>query len=230
MAAFVIDPDAQTVEEVTPDPAMPFLDWVRRELGVPQLAVIPAAENRFAIWVDALALIKPGRTFWAINDADYRYAGKSLVTGLSPEGWPMSFPAEATAATVRAGITFLPSDELLRIDEEIVIGRDEQNRPVPMIARKVVWKGLTEPPAEPAEADAGGGWTIYEREAGGFRAVLYELRDDKLEAMQMVSAAKIEELRRLLPPGLARVEPSETDAPEVVEHWVRPAAAEVAVA
>lgn len=215
MTSFVVDPTAKTV--VATEIEGEFLDAVRREVGAMQLQVVPVAEHRFAVWVDAMGLLKPGRDFWRFSDAEFRFAGKSLITGLSEEGLPVPFPEGATAEDVQNGITWHSSDELLAIEEHVVVVSDEEGRPTPLIARHVRWK--ESPPIVPNGA---GGWTIYERNNGSYRAVRYEIRDNELEAMEMRSANNLEELHRQLPPGLVHREAGDEEAPEVVEHWIVP--------
>jgi hypothetical protein len=217
MGCFLVDPTARMVTaiEIEGD----FLDSVRREIGASTLDVIAVAEHRFAVWADALGMLKPGRDFWRFSDAEFRFSGKSLITGLNEDGLPVPFPEGATAADVHAGIAWHGSDELLAIEEVVLVVPGADGRPTPVINRLIRWK-----PEEPlVTPSVGGGWTVYERNNGTYRAVLYELRGEgDLEAMQMLSAPNLEELHRQLPAGLIHKEADDEDAPEVIEHWLVP--------
>lgn len=216
MPSYVIDPAKETVTPVEIEGD--FLDAVRREIGAVQLAVIPVADGRFAVWCNAMGMITPGRCFWRFSDSEHRFAGTCLVTGLGPDGMPIPFPEKATPEDIREGLVFHPSEDLERIVERVAIVANDEGRPVPIIVRDVIWRDAEpEPESVPGEA---AGWTVFEREAGGYRAIQYELRDEALEAAQMLSAPSLEALRAKLPAGLARHEPTDVDAPEVVEHWL----------
>jgi hypothetical protein len=219
-----VDPAGQSVAAFELDGD--FLDAVRRAIGATQLAVVADANARYAVWADALGLLKPGRAFWRFSDAAHRFAGKCLITGLGEDGWPVAFPdtatgaAGATAEEVKAAIAWHPSEDLLSIDERLVLVSDDDGRPVPMIARSVKWKEPDVPASESVSTTGSGGWTVFEREQGGYRAIRYELQGDALEAVEMLSAPNLEALRQLLPPGLIRKEPGELDGDAVVEHYV----------
>lgn len=216
MPSFVVNPADQTVVAVEPEGD--FLDAVRREIGAVQTAVVPVSGRHFAVWCDAMGLLKPGRDFWRFSDSEHRFAGKCLITGLDDQGRPIPFGDDTKAEDLHAVLVFHPSSDLLAIVEHVVIAPDDDGKPVPAIAREVRWK---EQP-EAAVPVSGGGWTVFERANGTYRAILYEVREDEtMEAMQMVSAQNLEELHKLLPPGLVRHEPGELDAPEVVEHFLR---------
>jgi len=213
--SFLVDPAEQSVAAVELEGE--FLDAVRRAIGAAQLAVVAVPEARFAVWADALGLLKPGRCFWRFSDAEHRFAGPCLITGLGEDGWPMAFPDTATAEEIRTAIAWHPSEDLVSIRETLVVAPDDAGQPVPMIARVVQWRDLDIPASE---TTTGGGWTVFERENGGYRAVRYELQGDALEAVEMLSAPNLEALRQLLPPGLIRKEPGELDGDAVTEHWL----------
>ena len=145
---------------------------------------------------------------------------------MSEDGWPVAFPDTVTAEEIQAAIVWHPSDDLLAIDESLVLVPDEDGRPVPMIARTVKWKEPVDrrslrprpPPAEgPPPAAVG---PCSSASTGGYRAIRYELQGDTLEAVEMLSAPNLEELRQLLPAGLVRREPGDLDGDAVTEHWI----------
>lgn len=216
MHTLLINPDtsAVTVAEVEGD----FLDAVRREIGAPTLVVMANGAARFAVWCDNLGILKPGRAFWRFRDAEHRFAGRCLLSGIDEEGQPCSLPEAATPETVGPNLIFYPPEVLISVTEKIVILPDEQGRPVPAVARLAQWAEDPALPAEPPQV-TDLGWSVYEREDGSFRAVQYRLDGEKLEPVAMFSAPTLEEVRTKLPPGLTKVDPADHDNPELVESW-----------
>ncbi len=226
MPAFLIDPAAREVRSIEIEGD--FLDVIRREVGSPQVAVMPVSDNRFAVWCDSMGMLKPGRAFWRFSDSDYRFAGRCVITAIHPEsGLPANFPESFTAEGLRDAVVFHPSEDLVKIHEEVVIIQDGAGRNTPAIQRRAEWRQEIQPsPPLPTEEDIGSGWTIYEREDGTYRAVRYALKDDALRPVALMTAANLDELRAQLPPGLERIEADEREE-GVVEHWMVPVPEEV---
>ena len=228
MSVFIIDPAEQTITavELPTLSSTEFLEVVRSHIGVPQLAVLPVATGHFAVWCDSMGMLKPGRAFWRFADDDYRFAGKCLLTAIHPQnGMPSSFPPSHTVDGLRQNVVFHPSDDLVKIHEEVVGIPDHNGKIVPAIKRQSEWRTQVEPAIPPpppgAEDEIGSGWTISEREDGTYKAERYALQDDALRLVAMLSAPNLEDLRAQLPPGLVRIEPDEREE-NVVEHWMVP--------
>jgi hypothetical protein len=228
MPAFLIDPAAKEVRSIEVEGE--FLDVIRAQIGCLQVAVLPVSANRFAVWCDSMGMLKSGRAFWRFNDSDYRFAGRCVLTAVHPEnGLPSNFPDSFTAEGLREAVVFHPSEDLVKIHEEVVIIQDDAGRNTPAIQRRAEWRQEIQPPPPlplPTEDDIGSGWTIYEREDGTFRAVRYALKDDELRPVALITAANLDEIRGKLPPGLERIEADEREE-GVVEHWMVPVPEEV---
>jgi hypothetical protein len=223
MGVFVIDPATQEIRIVEVE-GLDFLDFVRREISAPQVAVLPVADNRFAVWCDSMGMLKTGRAFWRFTDNEYRFAGRCIITAINPDnGMMANFDETFTVEGLRDAVTFHPSDDLIRIKEEVVIVRDAEGRPTPAIARRAQWREepAAAPVEPPAEDQIGSGWTISEREDGTYKAERYALQNDALRLVAMLSAPNLDDLRAQLPRGLVRIEADEREE-NVVEHWMVP--------
>ncbi|MET0742702.1 MAG: hypothetical protein ABWY78_04970 [Microvirga sp.] len=220
---FLVDPFKQTVDLVELDEIHTedeFLDAVRREIGAPQLTVMPIGNGNFAIWLDNMGYLKPN-AFWRFSHDPHRYAGKGLITALSPEGYPIA--PSATLEEVRAGIVWCPEAKIVRVKEQIaIVPFGDDGRPVPAIVREAIFEGPPIVVEEPEGEESEMGWTVYETEDGRYRALKLRLNaDGSLDPTpELLTANNLDELRAKLPAGLKRIEPGAADSPDIVESWV----------
>lgn len=229
--ALLIDPKDKTVTLVElPDGHDELLAGVRVAIGAPQLAIVAVPENHIAVWVDAMGILKKDRAFWHFNDSDYRFAGRCVITAIDRLGVPHGFPDEIDTDEVKAALIFDPPEVLDRIHEVLVMAPDGSGAMVPMIHRQVIWTDREPGPVPtvvvPEIADEEpepeiSGWSIFETD-DGYRAFEMVLRGHRLVPTNAIEAANLDEIRKMLPLGLVRIEPSETDPSDLVESWSVP--------
>ena len=224
--AVLIDPKDKTVQLLDLPGSPDLLEAVREAIGAPQIAVVAVPEQGIAVFVDAMGILKPGRCFWRFKDSDYRFAGRAVVTAIDLVGVPRPLPDDADMEPLERNLIFEPSELLDRIGEKLIMAPDEEGRMVPTIFRQVLWTDrpavappIEEPPPDFIEGPPEiSGWSVFEGEHG-YQAIELTLRGNVLVPTGGFGAPSLEELRKKLPPGLVRIEPSETDSPELVEHW-----------
>jgi hypothetical protein len=225
--AILVDPKEKTVELIDLPGRPDILAALRQVISAPQISVVPIPEQGIAVFVDAMGLLKPGRFFWRFPESEYRFAGRSVVTQIDLAGVPKPLPDDVDIAQLQRNLVFDPPEMLERIDESLAIIPDEDGHMVPMIHRVVVWADRPQPIVTleevrfpEIEEPVLGGWSVYEREDGSYRAIEHVLRGSELIANQMVSAPNLDALRLKLPGGLTRIEPTDTDSPDLIETWI----------
>jgi hypothetical protein len=222
MLAILVDPDLRSVEYLDLGEG-DFLANLRAAIAAPQITCVSFAEGRLTIWVDNLGMIKPGRNFWKFEEFPAALAGKAVITGLDLSGRPRSVP-EVPLDEVKEGIVWIPSEALLRIDEELTVAEGPEGRPIPLVVRTPIWQN--EPTEQKADEPSVreemglGGWSVYRRAVGGYRAIRFSLEEGTLKPSAMFTAPSLEEVRERLPGGLERVEPLDEDDEDLVESWV----------
>ena len=253
MAAFLIDPAAESMTDVEPgfDEAVPFLETMRSLVGAHQLAIMPLANHSLALVVDNFGLLKKDQAYWSFNGGD-KIAGKGVMFAVRPDTGALAPIREEAFDELRAVVTFHPDVSLIRVEEVILT---EKGR-VPFIARVPVFSDNPEPevlreihnsnrtvaPMVEDGADApehvdgmngtepppativDSGWVVQARKGGGVKATRYRLQDGILTPYEMRSAKDLEALRALMPPDMRRVDPSDDEPEDVLELWVEGAA------
>lgn len=143
MAAFLINPEAQTVVDVEPlfAPELGLLENVRRMIEAPQVSIIGLANNQLALIVDNFGLLKKNQHYFRFIDGQSKIAGKALLFAIDkPTGQIAPVRPDAIEDIVRA-IAWCPDVTLLRVEEQILI----EPGTVPQIARIPVWSDDPEP-------------------------------------------------------------------------------------
>ena len=250
MAAFLIDPAAESMTDVEPgfDEAVPFLDTMRRLVGAHQLAIIGLADGKLALVVDNFGLLKREQAYWSFAGGN-KVAGKGVLFAVNSENGALAPIRDDALDELRAAVEFFPDASLIRVEEVILM---EQGR-VPFIARIPVFSDDPEPAVlreihdsnrtvapmvengadepqhvngtEPPPATiVDSGWVVQARKGGGVKATRYRLQDGILTPYEMRSAKDLEALRALMPPDMRRVDPSDDEPEDVLELWVEGAA------
>lgn len=234
-------------EELGPHEALTRV--MREQLGVRQLVIRPLANGRLALVVDNFGLLKPAQSFWRLADGDIKMAGKGLLMAVGPQGQLMPID-QSFRPQIEAAIVWERGVSLLRIVERVATTPGQvpsivlfpvfSDDPEPEVLRQLDEAAAREQAKEPQDAPeiAGNGsgavfssadgvedgWTVEARQDGSCRALRYVLADGMLApTSEMLSAPNLVELRKLMPPGLQRIEPGDDDAPNVIELWVRDA-------
>lgn len=246
MAAFLIDPDAQTISDIEEqfDAGIPFLENVRKLIGSTQLFPISVANDALVCFIDNFGLLKRGNKLWRFEDGKQRFAGKALMFAVSPDDGNVAPIIPDRIEDIRRAIVFEPEVELLRIEELLLtepgkapsIARipiySDDPEPEPLRAAPAAERTLTpmspppngeadpEPP-EPAGAIIDQGWVVRASRSGGVTATRYRYENGILTPYEMRSAKDMNELRALKPPEMTKVvEPGDDEPEDVLEFWV----------
>lgn len=247
MAAFLIDPHAKTMTDVEPgfDEQIPFLDTMRQLLGATQLTIMGLAGGNLAVVLDNFGMLKREQAYWQFVGGGSRVAGKAVMFAVHPGNGALAPIREEAYDDLRAGIEFCDDDiSLIRVEEVILTEAGS----VPVIARVPVFSDNPEPDvlkeinalartvapmdmgdgdqpeingqAPPEASIVDTGWVVQASKAGGVKATRYRLQDGILTPAEMRTAKDLEGLRKLMPPGMKRVDPSDEEPEDVLELWV----------
>lgn len=245
MAAFLIDPFTQTFEDVEAsfDPAVPFLDTMRKVVGAHQLAIMGIADNRLALVIDNFGLLKREQAYWRFVGDDNKLAGKAVMFAVDHNTGALAPIRPEAIDELRAGIVFCPDASLIRVEEVILTEPGK----APFIARIPVYSDDPTPPAlaeiadeartvapmvpeghdasqssleAPPAAIVDSGWVVQASKSGGVRATRYRLQDGVLTPYEMRTAEDLTKLREQMPPGMKQVDPGDDEPVDVLELWV----------
>lgn len=138
----VIDPYAKTVELAEIVPGRSILDQIRELVGCQLLTTIKPAP-RTVLWLDNLGLLKgDSQRFWRMKDSPIRFAGRTVMTAVDPDGMPL--PVSIPLDQFRAGIDWCEGARIARVWEELHVEHHPELGPWPRVIPQVEFAG--EPP------------------------------------------------------------------------------------
>ena len=243
MAAFLVDPFAQTVIDVEPrfDQARPLLDNLRLLMDAQLLTLAGVAHNRLALVIDGFGFLRRPQAFWSFAGERQRVAGRAVLFAIDPSNGMLAPIRDDALAELEAAIRFHPDVALIRVEERILTEEGEvpaiaripifSDDPEPQIlkdideelARNPMVPGSRLPSSQAAIAPPpvpGAGWVVQARQDGSVMATRYTLEGEALKLAEMRSAADLPSLRQLMPANLVRREPGDDEPSDVLELWV----------
>jgi hypothetical protein len=224
---------------------------IKATIGDPKQVIMrPIAGGRLVLAVDNFGMLKQQQRFWRLSDGNIRIAGTALLLAVGPEGTLMPLSDEARP-TVEAAVVWEPEGlSVVKIVERLSVspGEPPQIVPIPVFSDDPdpAWLKLEPEPIDEPDPDlpdflpqnAGNrpgasqaparedgapleGWSVRSRPDGSARAVRYVLDGDSLSPAEMLTAGSLDALRLMRPDGLRAITPSDDDAEDVIELWVR---------
>lgn len=205
----LIDPFSRSVALVSIEGD--FLEGLHRHIQADSVECLLIRPN-VAMFVDAMGLRRDVKAFWQWADGDIPIEGRAVLTGVGSDGLP-------------APVYPVPVDEIARkivwIDlelervEETIGSTLTPNGPSPVVVRHPIWKPAPERPPI-------GWWSVVQGESEMI-ATRHEITANGTNPTgEVVKAADLDEITKLLPEGVTRFDPKPSDDPRLVASFMEP--------